>query len=658
MRLLRGDTCSMWHPPPPPPNKKFEKATVNPVATDESAQAHPSKRDRKPSLKAQETKGKKSDEPLSTNKQNKLTKSTKPETGDQELFCTCKQPWEDGLLYLDCVGPCKGWFHLKCVGLSHLSEKELNVLTYVCSECQITDLTESHKRETEKRLELLQKKMLIIEGLEAEVEREKEKTQIKTSHFSQQNEQLKVDNKKLCDEVNRLTKLADNGENLLGKSRKDIEALKSKFEKCDIQRIANQKELNKSKTTCQTVTTRSVRLEKDHSKLKAEHSLMSKQHDTVKKTLEVKESLILELNKKIHASKLTILAQKEANKRIIDGAEAENPDHYIEVHDDDVFANTDNENTLGSTNDLKKKDKEIESLKNLISQLEGRVMELTNENDEMSERIDATSAESSRLKEINQLLLNQIKEHNPESLIDQNRTDETNDHDTSHNSNTEPSHLNDTEISNTSFETSFESHQNEDDQDERAQNVREMDRVNEFHLNEINPDEDEICAQAWYEGINACDGKCGLNHNIDYDKLGRGICCWEFEGTCKRHDDCFFCHEIPPVARSDPRVAEIVRLSKAKALKRRPSTNIPPSTPPVPLMSIETNYGLHNINRYQETQQTKQPQAPQIIPGSPQDVNMTAPFLGQYIMQVINMELNRRLALLNLPNERLGGAMA
>ena len=631
MRKARGDTCSMWHPPPPPPNQAFQKATVNREGTDESA--HP-KRDRKPSLKVKETHAKNSNEPL-TNKHSKQTKPTnKAEpTQDQEVFCTCKQPWSDGALYLDCVGPCKGWYHLKCVGLSHLSPKELAVLTYVCSECQIIDLTEDHKRETEKRLELIQKKNLIIEGLEAEVKNEKEKTQIKTSHFEQQNGQLKEDNKKLCDEVNRLTKLADNRGSLLEKHKKEIETWKSKLEKCDAQRVANQKDLTKSKSTCQTVTTRNCRLEKDHDNLKIDHSLISKQHQTLKKTLDVKEDLILEQNRKIQELELTITAQKEANKRIIDATEnggesnvisCENPDTYIEVHDDDVFVNGSDENITGSLKDLKNKikgkDKEIESLRNLISQLEKSVMESNNKKQEVSEINDALSAETERLKEINTLLLNQIKENNPNSLtaptpvMEPGDGDAPQQYDTTFNSDDETA-------SEIPIDASLEDHIEEDDDGTREQDLSIT--KGDENPNECN--QDEICAKAWYEGPNACDGSCGLNHNIDYDKLDRGICCWEIVDTCTRKDECFFCHEIPPIARNDQRVIETVRLSKIKATKRRSSNNSSPITPPVPLMSVVTNYDQQNKG-HQGFQQPPQNHSFPNTPETSQNTDIAAPF--------------------------------
>ena len=253
-------------------------------------------------------------------------------------------------------------------------------------------------------------------------------------------------------------------------------------------------------------------------------------------------------------------------------------------------------------------------------------MESNNKNQEVSEINDALSAETERLKEINMLLLNQIKDHNPNSLIAQTTILEPRDDDASQQSDT-TSHSDDETAPEIPPDTSFDHYHVEEDEDETREQDNSINRGNE-HPNEFN--QDEICAQAWYEGLNACDGSCGLNHTINYDKLDRGICCWEFaaEDTCTRKEECFFCHEIPPIARTDQRVIEKVRLSKLKATKRRSSNNSSPITPPEPLMSIVTNYEQQN-KRYQEFQQPPKSHIYTNIPeASPQNTDIVAPFLG------------------------------
>ena len=74
-------------------------------------------------------------------------------------------------------------------------------------------------------------------------------------------------------------------------------------------------------------------------------------------------------------------------------------------------------------------------------------------------------------------------------------------------------------------------------------------------------------------------------------------------------------------------------------------------------MSVVTNYDQQNKGH----QGFQQPPKTHSFPNTPetsQNTDIAAPFLGQYIMQVINMELNRRLALLNLPNIKPDGVVA
>lgn len=51
----------------------------------------------------------------------------------QELYCLCKQPYDESQFYI-CCDKCQDWFHGRCVGIVQ-SEAEF-IDEYVCPACQ------------------------------------------------------------------------------------------------------------------------------------------------------------------------------------------------------------------------------------------------------------------------------------------------------------------------------------------------------------------------------------------------------------------------------------------------------------------------------------------------------------------------------------------
>lgn len=67
----------------------------------------------------------------------------------------------------------------------------------------------------------------------------------------------------------------------------------------------------------------------------------------------------------------------------------------------------------------------------------------------------------------------------------------------------------------------------------------------------------EICDQAFKFGRNSCPHSCVKRHDINFEKVQRGMCFFEFaqKGTCKRSsEECWFTHEIPEQIRKDPQI--------------------------------------------------------------------------------------------------------
>lgn len=66
------------------------------------------------------------------------------------VYCVCHQPQLEGRFYLGCsfgLGGCHGWLHPECVGLSDLTERELEAIEVICPLCAyfIDGITDSER---------------------------------------------------------------------------------------------------------------------------------------------------------------------------------------------------------------------------------------------------------------------------------------------------------------------------------------------------------------------------------------------------------------------------------------------------------------------------------------------------------------------------------
>ena len=69
----------------------------------------------------------------------------------------------------------------------------------------------------------------------------------------------------------------------------------------------------------------------------------------------------------------------------------------------------------------------------------------------------------------------------------------------------------------------------------------------------------DICVDEFYGGKNSCrsrDCKIAKEHNLDWTKIKRGICLFEFfkKGSCTRRNHCHFNHQIPIECLSDRQI--------------------------------------------------------------------------------------------------------
>ena len=81
-----------------------------------------------------------------------------------------------------------------------------------------------------------------------------------------------------------------------------------------------------------------------------------------------------------------------------------------------------------------------------------------------------------------------------------------------------------------------------------------------------------MCLYAFKAGRNVCPGSCSQRHNLDFAKIRRGICFFEFaeKGSCKRSaEECWFTHDIPEVLRMDVETKYHISRSLDKIQKLR-----------------------------------------------------------------------------------------
>ena len=58
-----------------------------------------------------------------------------------ELFCLCQNPYDSSGSYIGCDGPCNGWFHPQCLGLTPEGAAKIAELSrWICPDCSAADM--------------------------------------------------------------------------------------------------------------------------------------------------------------------------------------------------------------------------------------------------------------------------------------------------------------------------------------------------------------------------------------------------------------------------------------------------------------------------------------------------------------------------------------
>ena len=61
------------------------------------------------------------------------------EAEEEELYCICRQPYSADTPMVGCDGPCRDWFHLRCMGLTQSAARALK--QWECPLCRCTSVS-------------------------------------------------------------------------------------------------------------------------------------------------------------------------------------------------------------------------------------------------------------------------------------------------------------------------------------------------------------------------------------------------------------------------------------------------------------------------------------------------------------------------------------
>ena len=97
------------------------------------------------------------------------------------------------------------------------------------------------------------------------------------------------------------------------------------------------------------------------------------------------------------------------------------------------------------------------------------------------------------------------------------------------------------------------------------------------------------CPIAFLNGKVSCSGTCHKNHDLDFEKIKKGVCLFEYakKDSCRRGHTCWFSHEIPNELRQDASMREKMSRSLQKIQSYRESKELPK----LPI-KIETNENI------------------------------------------------------------------
>ncbi|UYV79250.1 BPTF [Cordylochernes scorpioides] len=116
------------------PLQNSNRILTPPTSTTVSRQVSPTKT----VIRERKRKASESERPAVVIKKQKLAASPKPSRQPNKLYCICKKPYDKNRFMVGC-DMCYNWFHVECIGLSEVDAK--NREKYVCTDCAAASQT-------------------------------------------------------------------------------------------------------------------------------------------------------------------------------------------------------------------------------------------------------------------------------------------------------------------------------------------------------------------------------------------------------------------------------------------------------------------------------------------------------------------------------------
>ena len=330
------------------------------------------------------------------NKENNQT-STDHDIPTPKLHCICRTEWEDGELYIGC-DYCAEWMHGKCVGITDAS----GIVLFRCPTCIKLDKTtpmengkttktsanktqnEQHKhKETDEIKSQLADLKSKLDKSESTCKKWKENSSQLQSEINKKQKAIDIQsttNFKLKSDTSQLKKSIDSKERELKLAKDECDELKKK-----LKAASNTADMLSKKCTKQekNVTTKNLEAKKMNGRV-AELEKEAQQQDNTIKNLQKDKSRLEK--------------EKETQKRLLEtamkGKTTDSPETSTETSND------------GSKEKLRKANQEINSLKDLTKNLEIITRDLQAEKQTLYNELDAEKHNLQREKHINNILMN------------------------------------------------------------------------------------------------------------------------------------------------------------------------------------------------------------------------------------------------------------
>ena len=447
-----------------------------------------------------------------------LNNSLLDEQNEHQLYCICQTPYDDEMFYIGCDF-CDKWFHGSCIGFNEDQEKF--IAKFKCHKCQ-------EKPETS------------LSSSNADLVTNEQIVELQEVIIKQQ---LIIDDQ--TDQLSSVHKDLKMSRQAVDKNQHQQKEVTKKYEKvCKDYEKLREKEKSFN--------------EKNHEigKLKDKIATYEQHLATLRSTNTSLEDANTNHQKIISQLMLEKDTYKAAAEKLIESATAENSGLF--------------QDSVESFRSANRKEAETQTVDDIAPQLRAK--------------LDSSQKEVKELKKKLELMVQKMElEHEREVAINNLALRINNSSKTSASHTDNPGPLSSPSL-NPHQQDCCEHKKNDLSPASPQRNLPREPSPNvaedetPFNYTWIPKNTPEPCSNAFFN--KECNSSCPLNHNLNQEKIKKGVCFHEFKkkGSCRRKQECWFSHEIPSNLRVDHEFIQFVKRTKRTKL----SNKTKPGTPAEP----------------------------------------------------------------------------